>query len=471
MADFRGFIQRLEAEGELRRIRQPVDLQYDVGAVCFTELQRGIDRNQALLFERLNGASMPLAANLLASPRRFLLALNLSSPRDWQRLWLEKTSRPVKPRLVKEAPCYQVIREPAALDGIPIPLWNEKDGGPYLTLACVISKDPDTGERNCAIYRLMVHEDRRSTGILAPPYRHLAIHLAKSRARGEPLPVAVALGVSPALAIASAADFPYGVDEIGMAGALAGEPLEIVRCQTVPLEVPARAEIVLEGTITPGDEKAEGPFGEFTGYYSGARARRPVFRIRCVSHRKDAIAAGTYGGRPPQENALINSLTTAVEILRQCPLPGIKDVYVNPLGALHAVISLEKRRAHGAGRIGRAILSTSAGRRIKSLILVDDDIDPRDGDQVSWALAYHMRPQTDVKLLKGQIGVTVDPSMARREKLSGANRTSKIIIDATRSRTGWESEICLPRRENLERIKREWEKYSQAEKLPQPRPG
>jgi UbiD family decarboxylase len=460
MGELRSFIQRLEAEGELRRIKQPVDLKYDVGAVCFAELQRGINHNQALLFERINGCSMPLAANLLASPSRFFMALNLASHRDWHRLWLEKTSRPVSPLVVGNAPCQQVTRDRRALDGFPIPLWNEKDGGPYLTLACVISKDPDTHERNCGIYRMMIHEDWRSTGILAPPYRHIAIHLAKCAAKREALPVAVALGVSPSLTIAAASDFPYGVDEIAMAGALEGEPVEIVRCQTVPLEVPARAEIVLEGTITPGDEKEEGPFGEFTGYYSEARTRRPVFRIHCVSHRKDAIAVGSYVGRPPQENALLNSLTTEAEIMRQCPLTGIKDIHVNPLGVLNAVVCLAKPQADDAGRIAKAILSTQAGRRIKSVILVDEDIDPRDSDQVSWALAYHVRPEVDVEILKQRIGVTVDPSMPAEEKLSGANRTSKIIIDATTSGAGWTSILCLPKRENLERIKTEWEKYS-----------
>jgi len=460
MAQLRSFIRKLEAEGELRRIKQPVDLSYEIGAVCFSELRKGADKNQALLFERINGSFTPLVVNLLASPKRFLAALNLTSVRQWHSFWLEKTSRPLNPLLVKNAPCQEVIRDRATLEDFPIPLWNEKDGGHYLTMACVISKDPETGRRNCAIYRMMVHEDRRSAGILAPPYRHIAAHVAKSSARGEALPVAVAMGVSPALMIAAASDFPYGVDEISMAGALDGAPVEITPCKTVPLEVPAEAELVLEGSLTPGDQEEEGPFGEFTGYYSGERARRPVFRMTCVTHRSDPIAVGSYVGRPPQENALINALTTEAEIIRQCPLPGITDIHINPLGVLNAVVAIDRNHAVDAAQIGRRILATAAGRRIKNITLVDEDIDPRDHDQVSWALAYRTRPERDVEIVKGMIGVTVDPSLPREERLSGTNRTSKMIIDTTRKSPEWTAEQCLPKREVLERVEREWKKYS-----------
>jgi 4-hydroxy-3-polyprenylbenzoate decarboxylase len=460
MADLRDFLRRLEAEGELRRIRQPVDLKYEIGAVCFSELQKGIHRNQALLFENIGGAAAPLAVNLLASPKRFFTALDLASPRRWHRFWLEKTSSPLKPLLVENAPCQEVICDDARLDRFPIPLWNEKDGGPYLTMACVISKDPETGQRNCAIYRMMVHEDGRSAGILAPPYRHIAAHLARSSARRESLPVAVAIGVSPALMIAAAGDFPYGVDEIAMAGALEGAPVEVARCRTVPLEVPAHAEVVLEGSITPGDEKKEGPFGEFTGYYSGESACRPVFRIGCISHRRDPIAVGSYVGPPPQENALINALTTEAEILRQCPLPGMLDIQIHPLGVLNATVSIDGKHAANARRIAHGILATPAGRRIKSLTLVDEDIDPRDHDQVSWALAYRVRPERDVEIVNDRIGVTVDPSLPREERLSGTARTSKMIIDATKRDAEWTAEECRPKPEVLERVKREWGKYS-----------
>lgn len=437
-----------------------MDLKYEVGAVCFNELRKGINDNQALLFERFNGSSTPLAVNLLASPKRFLSALNLTSLRQWHSFWLEKTARPLDPVLEKKAPCQEVVCDNVRLDKFSIPLWNGKDGGHYLTMACTISRDPETRRRNCAIYRMMVHEDWNSTGLLAPPYRHIAAHLAKASARGESLPVAVAIGVSPALIIAAASDFPYGVDEIAVAGALQGEPVAMTRCRTVPLEVPAHAEIIMEGIVTPGDEKEEGPFGEFTGYYSGGRSLRPVFRITCITHRNDPMAVGSYVGRPPQENALINALTTEAEIIRQCPLPGVTDVHINPLGVLNAVVSIDPGHAAYARQIGRSILATPAGRRIKNITLVDDDIDPRDNDQISWGMAYRMRPERDVDIASGLVGVTVDPSLPEEERVSGTNRTSKMIIDATKKDAERTAEECLPQRAALERVESEWKKYS-----------
>ncbi|MFQ5684013.1 MAG: UbiD family decarboxylase [Candidatus Binatia bacterium] len=460
MIDLRSFIRRLEEEGELKRVKAPVELKYEIGAICFKELQQGINNNKALLFEQVRGSFMPLATNLLASPKRYLMALDLASRQEWHRFWVEKTSHPVTPILVETAPCQEVTMAQVNLSEFPIPLWNEKDGGHYITMPCVISKDPETKQRNCGIYRMMVHEDWRSTGILAAPYHHIARHLAKSLTRGGALPVAVAIGVSPAITIAAAADFPYGVDEMAMAGALQGEPVEMTRCTTVPLEVPAHAELVLEGRIVSREEKEEGPFGEFTGYYASERCKRPVFKIDCITHRRDPLAVGTYVGRPPQENAFLNSQTTEAEMIRQCPFPGIKDLYVNPLGVLNAVVSVRNGSDGYAKKMGIAMLATEAGRRIKNLIMVDEDIDPRDSDQVSWALAYRVQPERDVEIIKNVTGVVVDPSMPEEERLSGTNRISKMLIDATRPENGSFAEECLPKRELMERVEVEWKKYA-----------
>ncbi|HXG52726.1 MAG TPA: UbiD family decarboxylase [candidate division Zixibacteria bacterium] len=457
--ELRRFLRKLEEEGELRRIAEPVDPEHEIGAVCFMELRRGIHRNQALWFERVRGSSAPLVVNLLASPKRFFSALGLPSGGEWHRFWLERTSRPIDPVLVERAPCQEAAGGSSKLSELPIPLWNEKDGGRYLTMPCVISRDPETNQRNCGIYRMMLHEDGAGAGILAPPYRHLAAHLAKSFARGEALPVAVALGVAPAVLIAAATDFPCGVDEIAMAGALQGAPVEMVPCRTIPLEVPAAAEVVLEGTIAPGDEKAEGPFGEFTGYYSSGPALRPVLRIGCVTHRKDPVVVGSYVGRPPQENSLLNAQLTAVEVIRQCPLPGIRDLHLDPSGVFNAVVSVRRSCADGARSLARAILSTQAGRRIKTLVIVGEEIDPRDPDQVSRALAYGVRPDRDVEIVGGMPGVCVDPSLPDEERLGGTNRTSKMIIDATRAGRLSPVEECLPRQDVLKRVERNWRRY------------
>lgn len=458
----REFLKRLDQEGQLCKISKPVDPKFEVGAVAFRELQNGgLEGNRALFFEQLTGSSYPLAINLMASPKRYLMALGVSSREELRHLWSERTSRSLEPVVVQAGPAQEVVVEKNPdLREFPIPTWNEKDGAPYITMPCVISKDPQTGERNCAIYRLMVREDGKSTGILAAPYRHIAQHCAKAFAENRPLPVAVAIGVDPSVAIAAGAPFPLGVDEIGRAGSLRGAPVEMVRCHRVPLEVPASAEIVLEGEIRPGDVGEEGPFGEFTGYYGGEKAKRPIFRILCITRRKNPIDVGSYVGRPPQEDTLLLAMTAEMEILRQCPLPGLRDVYVHPYGVFNAICSVEKQFDGYAKMMAMAILSIWPGRLIKNVILVDTDIDPRDTNQLLWALAMRVNPERDVDIVKEVVGVSLDPALPPEERSSGRNRISKMIIDATEpaKKAGF-PEVCLPKGDVLAQVTANWKRY------------
>ena len=460
--DMREFLNRLEREGELRKVTVPVDPKFEVGAIAFRELQgRGLEGNRAILFEKLAGSAFPLAINLMASPRRYFMALGVSSREELRRLWCERTSRSLDPVLAESGPAQEVIVEKDPdLREFPIPTWNERDSAPYITMPCVISKDPETGVRNCGIYRLMVREDWNSTGILAAPYRHLAQHCAKAFAAKRPLPVAVAIGVDPSIMIAAGASFPLGVDEMGRAGALRGAPVEMVRCRRMPLEVPANAEIVLEGEIRPDDVGEEGPFGEFTGYYGGERAKRPIFRILCVTRRKNPIDVGSYVGRPPQEDALLLAMTAEMEILRQCPLPGLREVYVHPHGVFNAICSIEKRFDGYAKMMAMAILSVWPGRLLKNVILVDSDIDPRDANQLFWALAMRVNPERDVDVIKEVVSVSLDPAMPPEERVSGKNRMSKMIIDATEpvKKAGF-PEVCLPKSDVRAQVEANWERY------------
>jgi 4-hydroxy-3-polyprenylbenzoate decarboxylase len=458
----REFLRKLEEEGELGKVRVPVDPKFEVGAIAFKELQKGgLERNKALLFEKPIGSSFKLAVNLMASPRRYHMALGVSSRQQLRQLWRDRASHSIEPVLVDEGPAQEVITDKnPTLGEFPIPIWNEKDNGPYITMGCVISKDPETGRRNCAIYRLMVREDWKSTGILAAPYRHIAHHWAKAFANGNPLPVAVAIGVDPAIVIAAAAPFPSGVDEMGRAGALRGAPVEMIKCCRVPLEVPAHAEIVLEGEIRPDDVGEEGPFGEFTGYYGGERAKRPIFRIQCITRRKNPIDVGSYVGRPPQEDALLLAVGAEMEIMRQCSLPGLREVYIHPYGVFNAIVSMEKSFDGYAKMIAMAILSTWPGWMIKNVILVDSDIDPRDADQLFWALAMRVNPERDVDVVKDVVGASLDPSLPPEERRTGKNRISKMIIDATEpvKKDGF-PEVCLPKRDILTQVEANWKSY------------
>ncbi len=240
---------------------------------------------------------------------------------------------------------------------------------------------------------------------------------------------------------------------MGRAGSLRGAPVEMVPCHRMPLEGPAHAEIVLEGEIRPDELGEEGPFGEFTGYYGGERAKRPIFRILCITRRKNPIDVGSYVGRPPQEDALLISMNAEVEILRQCPLPGLRDVYVHPYGVFNAICSIDKKFDGYGKMMATAILSIWPGRQIKNVILVDKDIDPRDANQLFWALAMRVNPDRDVEIIKEMVGVSLDPAMFPEERVSGRNRTSKMIIDATEpvKRVGF-PEVCVPEPEILAQV-------------------
>jgi UbiD family decarboxylase len=459
--DLRAFLQKIETEGELVQIERPVDPRYEVGAICFTELQqRGLEHNRALLFTHVVGSKTPLAVNLVASPKRFFAALGVNDRREFRALWNQANQTLLPPVVVgkEEAPCQQEVLEGDEIDllNFSVPIWNEKDGGPFFDLPCIFSRDPENGERNCGIYRMMVNPDRKSTGLSAAPYRHVTRHWTKAFAQGKPLPIAVAIGVDPLLTIAAAAPVPTGVDEMALAGALKGQPIPMVPCRTIPLEVPAGAEIVFEGEICSESFQEEGPFGEVNGYYTGTYWR-PVFRVRCITHRRDAISVGTYLGRPPQENALIISQLMEAEILRQCSLPGVRDIHCAVYGAfLTAVVSVKKEFDGYGKTMAMAILSTMAGRPIKNLIVVNEDIDPHDWNQVIWALSTRLNPERGVEILKDILGTAVDPTMDLTERRSGGYRVSKMILDATAPVNLPFPEVCSPEPQVLERIRREW---------------
>ncbi len=453
--DLRAFLARLEQEGHLARVQVEVDTRFEVGAICRKVLNAF---GPALLFERPKGHSIPLLTNALGTRERYALALETTTDKLHEE-WVRRTAHPIPPIVVKNGPCKEniLLGDDVDLSRLPIPVWNALDGGAYITFPCHISKDPETGERNCGMYRTMVH-DRRTVGILAAPFRHIMLQRAKNP--DEPFPVAIALGLDPAIHIATVAPFPQGTDEMSMAGALRGEPVELTPCETIPLEVPAQAEVVLEGVIPPGVLREEGLFGEFTGYY-GLHGPKPVIEIKAMTFRNNAIHQAVYEGRPPNEDSVMLSVPLESELVRLVPLPGLKRVHlgVGGCGAFNAVASIEKRFEGHGKMMGMAILGAWAGRQIKHLIIVDEDIDPSDPTQVEWALATRVQPHRDVEIIKETLGINLDPSLPKLERTTGHARTSKIIIDATRYDAS-EFEIpCLPQEEAAARVERDWDKY------------
>jgi UbiD family decarboxylase len=451
----RDFLQRLEAEGEVAHVAEPVDLQYEVGAICFKALRA---RAPALVFDRPGGSGVPLAVNLFANRKRYALAIE-ADPERLHEAWTERTERPLPPVLVDDGPCKEnVVRgDDVDVTHIPTPTWNGLDGGPFITLACHISKDVTTGAHNVGVYRVQVH-DRHTVGILAAPYTHIMQHRAKWGS--EPFPVALALGVDPTLVLCSVAAFPREADELAMAGALRQAPLELVRCETIPLEVPASAEIVIEGEMHAGDLIEEGPFGEFAGYY-GSRLARQAIRIKAITFRNNPIHHATYTGMPPHESALITAIPREAEILRATHGAGVVRVHVTEggCGAFNVIAAIRKPY-EGAGKLAAmSILGSPVGRYIKNLTIVDDDIDPYDLEQVDWAVATRVLASRDVDVIADVAGMILDPALPEAEQHSGSARGSKLVIDATRYNAKSFPVLVRPDEATLARVEREWDRY------------
>ncbi len=451
----RDFLECLEAEGEVAHVTVPVALEHEIGAICFKTLRA---RGPALVFERPGGYDVPLAVNLLANRKRYALAIE-ADPERLHDAWTERLARPVPPVIVADGPCKEnvLLGDDVDLSRIPVPTWNGLDGGPFITLACHISKDPVTGARNVGVYRAQVH-DRRTVGILAAPYTHIMQHWAKCP--HEPFPVALAIGVDPTLVLTAVAAFPRDADEMALAGALRQAPLELVPCETVPLEVPATAEIVLEGEMVPGDLREEGPFGEFAGYY-GSRLPRQTVRIKAMTFRNNPIHHATYTGMPPHESALITAIPREAEILRLTQGAGLVRVHVTEggCGAFNVIASIRKPY-EGYGKLAAmSILGSPVGRYIKNVIVVDDDIDPYDLTQVDWAIATRVLASRDIDIISDVTGMILDPALPEEEQRTGTARGSKLIIDATRHNAKSFPPLVRPDEATLARVERDWDRY------------
>ncbi|MSP97089.1 MAG: UbiD family decarboxylase [Betaproteobacteria bacterium] len=452
--DLRAFLARLEQEGELAHVRRQVEMDQELGAVCRTALNRN---GPALIFDNPAGGGMPVVVNILATRRRYALALDVPEDRIHS-TWGERTAKPIAPVLVGDGPCQEnvITGDMVDLSAITTPIFNELDGGKFITFGCHISKDPDSGERNCAVYRAQIYGQNKM-GLHAARYRHLILHRVKRPA--ERFPIAVAIGCDPTIQITSCAPIAQGVDELAVAGGLRGAPVELVRCKTVPLEVPATSEIVIEGYLEANEEREEGPFGDFLGYYS-RKTVQPVVTVTAITHRNRPIHLVSYEGKPPHDNAMLNCLQQEAEILRAVDLPGIRKLHVTSSSSgFTAIVSIQKRYEGFPKMMGMAILGTWASKNLKTVILVDEDIDPFNWGEVDWALATRFQPHRDIEVVREVIGCSIDPSIDLEEKLNRTGRTSKMIIDLTRYNASQYEPACDPRPDVLAAVQARWSEY------------
>jgi UbiD family decarboxylase len=297
---------------------------------------------------------------------------------------LAACEHPLEPVVVNDGPCQENVfkGDEVNLDIFPIPKWHRLDGGRYITLGIVITKDPETGKRNVAVNRQQVYAEDK-VGVHA--VQQTGVLLNKYRSRGQAMPVAVAIGLPPAIVAPACTRAALGQDEFGIAGALRGGPVELVKCKTIDLEVPANAEVVLEGEVPPDDSlwEIEGPFGEATGYYSGDKSRKPTIFIKALTFRADAIMQGTLEGYPPSESTTLRTIGGTVGVwskVQKLGVPGIKEIYVTDMGCANFMVRVALERQYYAGHARQVMeaIWASLSHNAKWVIVFDADIDIHD---------------------------------------------------------------------------------------------
>ncbi|RUT05239.1 oxidoreductase [Dulcicalothrix desertica PCC 7102] len=447
--DLRGFIKILEQRGQLRRITAPVNPNLEIAEISNRMLAKG---GPGLIFENVKGAAFPVAVNLMGTVERICWAMNMEHPLELEDLGkkLAMLQQPKPPKKISQAidfgkvlfdvvkakpgrdffpACQQVVVQGDDLDLNQIPMIRPYpgDAGKIITLGLVITRDCETGVPNVGVYRLQLQSKNTMT-VHWLSVRGGARHLRKAAERGKKLEVAIALGVDPLIIMAAATPIPVDLSEWLFAGLYGGSGVSLAKCKTVDLEVPADSEIVLEGTITPGEVLPDGPFGDHMGYYGGVEDS-PLVRFQCMTHRKDPIYLTTFSGRPPKEEAMmaiaLNRIYTP--ILRQ-QVSEIVDFFL-PMEALSykaAVISIDKAYPGQARRAALAFWSALPQfTYTKFVIVVDKDINIRDPRQVVWAISSKVDPTRDVFILPNTPFDTLDFAS---EKLGLGGRMG---IDAT----------------------------------------
>jgi 4-hydroxy-3-polyprenylbenzoate decarboxylase len=479
--DLRHFVEHLEHRGRLHRISAPVSRDLEITEIVDRVSKGSAEANRALLFERVDGFEAPVLVNVFGAPDRMAWALgverldelgervakllDLRMPGTFaERLGKLGTLIDVvkaAPRRVTEAPCQEVVEtaQPSLADLPVLQCWPG-DAGRFITLPAVFTRDPQSGARNVGMYRLQVF-DERTLGMHWQSHKGSAEHhrRAEERAAVARMPVAIALGGDPALIYAASAPLPPGVDEVVFAGWLRGSGVEMVRCRTVDLEVPAQAEIVLEGYVDPGERRVEGPFGDHTGYYSLAR-EYPVFHLSAVTRRARPIYPTTIVGRPPQEDYWLGKATERLFLpIIRLMLPEVVDLNMPAEGVFHnlVIVAIRKRYPGQARKVMTALWGMGLMALAKTILVVSEHVNVHDLSEVAWRATGNIDPKRDLLLLEGPMDDLDHAALRHRfgGKL-GVDATEKGSLDDVAQ--PWPAEIVMTD-EIRERVSRRWKDY------------
>ena len=445
--NLRDFVAFLEEKGDMRRVSVPVDPELEMTEIADRVVKSG---GPALLFENVAGCDMPALINIFGTRQRVAWALgveHLDELTERVREVLKLMQGPpsslggklkalgevvglarAQPRTVRRAPCQEVVLTGGDVDLNVLPVMKcwPLDAGKFITLPLVISRDPETGRRNVGTYRMQVY-DGRTTGMHWQTHKVGARHDRAGRLRGDDrLDVAVALGGDPATIWSGSLPLPPDMDEIMVSGLIRGEAVEMVKCKTVDLEVPAHAEIVLEGYVVPGEMRPEGPFGDHTGIYSPAEDY-PVFHVEAITRRSDPIYPTTMVGRPPSEDFFMGKASERLMLpALQMTLPEVVDVNMPAEGVFHnlVLVSIRKEFPGHARKVMHALWGLGLMMLAKAIIVVDAKVDVQNTSEVAWRVAANIDPARDIVIVEGPV-----------DDLDHASWTpkygSKVGIDAT----------------------------------------
>lgn len=418
--DLRFCIQLLKSADRLLTIEREVDPKFELPAVMRAAEKLG----SAILFNKVKGSELRVINNVLGS-RDMLALLFETTSKQLAHEWIDRVSNPVEPELVSSGPVKEVIKTGSEvnLGDLPIVTHSAKDGGPYITAGIVVAKDPETGVRNVSVNR-MQHKGKARLGIGMMSPQHLGIIHDKCEKKGDALEIAVAIGNHPFETLVAATTVDYGIDEFTLSSALRKEPLQLVKCETVDVEVPATAEIVLEGKVLAGIREPGGPFGDFMQHYIPVGDRH-VFKVKAITHRTDAIYQTIQAGSPEdvhllalsREGQVYDAVSKVADVQVVCMLPTI----------LSCTISIRKRFEGEAKNVIAAAFGAYSW--LKYCVVVDHDVDVFDLNDVWWAMATRSRPETGLLLVENALGFPGDPFNLHQSKLG---------IDATAPLNQWE---------------------------------
>ncbi len=439
--DLREFIAKCDERGELKRIKKEVD--WDLELVTISKLNE-FKKGPALLFENIKGYKTPLLTAAMCTESRLALALGMPegySLCEMAKEWVKLTAKAkIPPKVVSDGPVMENVIEGDKVDlfSLPVPKFFPLDGGRYIgTAHGLISQHPDEGWTNVGTYRMQIL-DKTHAGVQLLRGKHAELMLRRHRELGTPMPTAVAIGEDPALFLFASTTAPWGISEYDLTGGVLGAPMEVVKSDFTGLLIPAGAEIVLEGEMNPDPAsfRPEGPFGEYTGYYSAAAGEefpKPVFECKRILHRTNPIFWITMTGLPIADSHLSGALQVAASIwsdLGDMRIPGVQSVYVLPEsgGRVTAIISMKQMYPGHSTQVLTAVAGSTSGHyRLKILIVVDEDIPPDDMSKVWWAISLRTDPERSVQIVRRTRGGPLDPGVYIENRDMG----SKLLLDAT----------------------------------------